>query len=273
MATMKDFSETAKYMTKNPLGVIGLFLVLVYGFASLVLGMGGAKLESQERMPLIWFLVLFPLLVLAAFYRLVTHHHKKLYAPSDFRDERLFFQPLAEAEIERKVNEEVESIEAAESKASSLEGAYAFASQTNLRARYVEAERLGFLALEEKLGLPVQKHISLQSHGRSYTFDGLLLSEKEARLIEIKYFSRPTFKREFLEAPLFRASSFLWAQMFDKNRENITFNFVIVMDFPKEHISNFTNQVQQNVGTDLFKVEFLFLHYDDLEKRYGARST
>lgn len=83
---LKAFAQSARSLTKNPLGVIGLFLVLVYGFACLLFGASSKSLESTERQPLIWFLVLFPCLVLGAFYRLVAKHHKKLYAPSDFKD-------------------------------------------------------------------------------------------------------------------------------------------------------------------------------------------
>lgn len=112
VSTLKDFAESAKYLTRNPLGVIGLFLVLVYGLASLVVS--ASKLEPTERLPLIWFLVMFSVLVLATFYRLVTRHHKKLYAPSDFRDESLFFKPLAEEDRDRKMSEEIESIKTSE---------------------------------------------------------------------------------------------------------------------------------------------------------------
>lgn len=87
--TPKGFGETAKGLARNPLGVIALFLVLVYALASLVLGVG-SHLTSLERLPMVWFLVVFPLLVLGVFTLLVTRHHPKLYAPSDFEDDDSF---------------------------------------------------------------------------------------------------------------------------------------------------------------------------------------
>lgn len=113
--------------------------------------------------------------------------------------------------------------------------------------------------------------MSVTSHDRSFAFGGLLLTEKEVCLVEIKYFSHPTFKKEFLEALLHRAASFLFAQMFDKGRENIAFWFVIIMDFPKKDVTTFMSQVRQSVVSDLFRVNFLFFHYDELEKKYGTR--
>lgn len=81
-----SFSETAKGLARNPLGIIALFIVLVYGFASLVTTFAGS-FTPNERLPLIWFMVLFPVLVLFVFAWLVSRHSGKLFAPSDFRNE------------------------------------------------------------------------------------------------------------------------------------------------------------------------------------------
>ncbi|MBI5789020.1 MAG: hypothetical protein HZA78_09220 [Candidatus Schekmanbacteria bacterium] len=89
MSSTLNFGDTAKALAKNPLGIIALFIVLIYGFASLVVG-ASSNLQSVERIPLIWFLVIFPFVVLGVFAWLVSNHHKNLYAPSDFKDERHF---------------------------------------------------------------------------------------------------------------------------------------------------------------------------------------
>ena len=49
---MQAFGNTAKSLAHNPLGIIALFIVLVYGFASLVTGFAGS-LSQAERLPLI----------------------------------------------------------------------------------------------------------------------------------------------------------------------------------------------------------------------------
>lgn len=88
--TTKEFSESAKGFTKSPLGIIALFIVLVYGFASLVVGFG-RNLDSQ-MLPLIYFMVIFPVVVFLGFLWLVAKHHRKLYGPSDFKDEENFLR-------------------------------------------------------------------------------------------------------------------------------------------------------------------------------------
>lgn len=82
----KNFGATAHSLARNPLGIIALFIVLVYGFASLVTAFAGS-FTSAERLPLIYFLIGFPILVLGVFAWLVSKHSGKLFAPSDFKDE------------------------------------------------------------------------------------------------------------------------------------------------------------------------------------------
>jgi CheY-like chemotaxis protein len=82
----KSFGETAKSLARNPLGIIALFIVMIYGFASLVTAFAGSFTEA-ERLPLIYFLIGFPVLVFCVFAWLVSKHSGKLFAPSDFKNE------------------------------------------------------------------------------------------------------------------------------------------------------------------------------------------
>jgi len=91
---MNNFAESAKSLAKNPLGIIALFLVLVYGIAALTFGLSAASLSTEERWVILSFVVLFPCFVLFAFYRLVTKHHNKLYAPADWKDESYFLKAM-----------------------------------------------------------------------------------------------------------------------------------------------------------------------------------
>lgn len=83
---MKDFVEAAKGLARNPLGIIALFIVLVYGFASLVTAFA-SSFTPAERIPLVYFLIFFPVVVLGVFTWLVSKHSGKLFAPSDFKNE------------------------------------------------------------------------------------------------------------------------------------------------------------------------------------------
>lgn len=84
-----DFEQTAVKLSQGPLGIIALFIVLIHGFASLVLGFS-KNLGAEDRSVLVWFLVLFPAFVFAVFAWLVSTRHQKLYPPSAFRNEDIF---------------------------------------------------------------------------------------------------------------------------------------------------------------------------------------
>lgn len=88
--SLTKFITGAKDYTKNPLGIIALFIVLVYGIAALVVGAGGRG--ALDFTPLIYFLSFFPVIVFVGFYFLVARHHRKLYGPSDFKDEDNFIK-------------------------------------------------------------------------------------------------------------------------------------------------------------------------------------
>jgi CheY-like chemotaxis protein len=94
----KQFGDVAQKLARNPLGIIALFIVLVYGFASMVI-IFGSGLTVEEKLPLIYFLVTFPAAVLILFGWLVVKHPTKLFAPGDFKDEENYFRTIAATEL------------------------------------------------------------------------------------------------------------------------------------------------------------------------------
>jgi hypothetical protein len=108
------FMEKVQGLTKNPLGIIGLFVSLIYGFACLVLGSSLNNFDgAAERLPLIWFVILFPVFILIVFTYLVVCHHKKLYAPSDYKDEKHFVNYVGNKEVSsdlEKLKDQVKSL-------------------------------------------------------------------------------------------------------------------------------------------------------------------
>ena len=96
---IKDFGDIAIKLSRNPLGIIALSLVLVYGISGYVTSSN--SLDATNREVLIWFLVGFPVLVLIMFYALVTKHHSKIYGPSDFSDDENFMKYIETGEIRK----------------------------------------------------------------------------------------------------------------------------------------------------------------------------
>ncbi|TWX65521.1 hypothetical protein ESZ36_17090 [Colwellia demingiae] len=91
MNEVTKFGETAKSLSKSPVSILALFIVLIYGFCTLVI-MFGNGLDSLERKSILSFIFIYSTLLLLVFYRLVTSHHSKLFSPEDFKDPELFLK-------------------------------------------------------------------------------------------------------------------------------------------------------------------------------------
>lgn len=75
-----------------------------------MLGSSAGDLTLQERLPLIWFLVLFPPSVFVGFSWLVRNHHGKLYGPSDYQSDEAFLQTLPASVQAERLTQEVNEL-------------------------------------------------------------------------------------------------------------------------------------------------------------------
>lgn len=140
MPSVSDFGNVASRLARNPLGIIALFIVLVYGIAGYVTTSVAPSLSSSMLWVLIIFIVTFPFVILAAFVWLVVHHHSKLYAPEDFQDESNFMgiveglQPVGVVEKEMLEESKLEKL---------FKLLDSFPSKANLSTTQVAAETDG----------------------------------------------------------------------------------------------------------------------------------
>ncbi len=108
---MKDIGDKSSFF-KNPIGVIGIFLVLTEAIAALVIT--NSSLNDWQNTILVVFIIVFPCLVLHTFYQLVTKHHNKLYSPSDYKDEQNFvntYNHATQKEEKKSISQADECIE------------------------------------------------------------------------------------------------------------------------------------------------------------------
>lgn len=95
------FQNISTNFVRSPLGIIALFIVLVYAMATTITAIG--DLPDLDLLILVIFLVAFPVLVLGVFYRLVTKHPDIIYGPADFREDTSFlaYRGAADTETEK----------------------------------------------------------------------------------------------------------------------------------------------------------------------------
>ena len=141
-----EIAKSAKSLSRSPLGIIALFLVLVYAMASLFVGF--RDLSPVTLGVFVGFLVLFPLVVLAVFYNLVTKHHDKLYAPTDYRTDSSFLHAL-EASLRRRSTTSPQSIiEATAVKLSNQSDTPAIQEELSQAVARASLQQYGYLTIK-----------------------------------------------------------------------------------------------------------------------------
>lgn len=198
---MED-SKSLKDLARNPLGIVALFISLIYGFASLLLGASAEKLGEAERWPIIIFIVVFPFAVLAVFYRLVTNHHGKLYSPSDYKDDNSFLRTLSPEEKAKKLENEAKEVTGdifIESPKTTSPKDLSSAKQ-----KIKKAETNVISLIETELG--IKPDIDIQISPEKYTFDAAyIIPSKSATILEVKYYSRPRITANTVSEFIYRA--------------------------------------------------------------------
>jgi hypothetical protein len=196
-----SFNKTARRLSRNPLGIIALFIVLVYGIAALVFGLSSQHLEAAHKTLLIWFLIIFPVIVLSVFAWLVSKHHTKLYSPSDFREDQAFLQILNIQDHRRRLDDEVEEISTIPGDISigppdkEIPEKVLLARKSDIRSSIILAEDLVLRVIEQEQGAPIRRHVRLQGKSSSIHIDGLIVERDKLTAIEVKYF-RKSFGRQ-----------------------------------------------------------------------------
>lgn len=170
---------------RNPLGIIALFLSVIYGIAGYVISNGFSFLHGCcERLPLIYFIVFFPVVVLVAFIYLVVKHNEKLYAPKDFDNQDGFLEANGK---KIKPNEPDETLVHSEiipgsPKKSSI-CMLAYSSIINKEEKWKRSEESALKKYSTDHEIEIQTEISF---GRNYVCDGIAQKEDKTYLFEVK---------------------------------------------------------------------------------------
>lgn len=179
-----DIGQNATKLSKNPLGIIALFILLIYGLATILFGYVGNVLTEDQRWCFVVFLVVFPIVVLAAFVYLVTKHHPKLYAPGEFKDERNFFGYVSPKDREQKyLREEMEAI-SGNDKADKTKN---LNSTMTIREKVEKIENNVFDYYEKHYCYDIEKNVFFNAAKKRIIFDGIAEKNGIFNMFEIKY--------------------------------------------------------------------------------------
>lgn len=261
-----------KDLVKNPIGIIALFISLIYGFANLLLGVTATSLTSDERFPLIVFIVLFPVVVLGIFYLLVSRHHGKLYAPGDYKDDKSFLGTLSQEEREEKLAKEVEEVEAVEAvlpqatveappitEASKPEPVNSFRTNINIREelRFIETQVISKFELE--FNHRADRDVAIGDTGAN--FDAVFHVSGKVTFLEIKSLRIPNYSSMMLDRLLYNAV------IADKYmNSNFRLIIAVVYSFNKVELPRLERIWRKQIEKCPASIELRFISRDELSE-------
>jgi len=276
---IKRFGETARKLAHNPLGIIALFIVLVYAIAALVMIVSGSELPVNERVILIWFLVLFPVLILIAFVWLVSRHHEKLYAPADYRDDSSFLKTLGVESQRKRIESEIRDMEEGqETEADRVDKTVSkestkLLSRQELRPKYFLAEDLVFRKLESEFGVQIRRNSILGVGAATIELDGVFSKNERINIIEVKFLHGRYISMVGIERFLLQLVSYkieLKAKMIPLGAFSVL--LAIVAEIPKSEQHNLYHRIKRTADRYDLPVKIRLFDFDELKKEFGIEN-
>jgi hypothetical protein len=273
---------------KNPLTIIAIFAAIAEISGTVVLPF----ISQSNQGTYIWFLMIFPLLLIIFFFLTLNFNHNVLYAPSDFKDEENFFKsfkPASPTERDEKLREQVREVveDATVSAAREDQGPPAepappppassgprFSSgsysRSSIQARYSLAEDLVLNKIASETGQAIRRDVSFgfdQSRDR-FVFDGVIIDKKNVTAIEIKYIqSLISLKRRVSDV----VNNILRISQSHPQLYNRSFALVLalVTDLPLEEHDSIAEKASAAIGITPFPVHIRVFNLSQLEKEVG----
>lgn len=260
---------------RNPLTIIAIFA----GLAE-ISGTGILPFIAEANQgSYIWFLMIFPVVLVVLFFVTLNFNPKVLYSPSDYRDEANYmkmFQPSTTAERLLKLQDEVdEESEVASSLPSEVDlppQPKVIKSQAEIaelmardpRMRYQLAESLVIDRLAKELHVQPQRDLSLRKWSRRFMFDAVFQRPDGLTVVEVKFFSGQTSSSRVMET-LRRIESSL--QMLPQEAQrNMRVIFAAVYDLPQEDARNAIRGLEAITASSTLPLEVRVFSFPDLLK-------
>jgi hypothetical protein len=277
--------SVSSWSARNPLGIIALFISLIYGMSALLLGTSVTHLSAGNQTVLVGFIVLFPFVVLGVFAWLVANHHKKLYGPGDYRSDEGFLNaggPILPSEFRQKLIETVQAADVEpsarleqdhsaesiniESDTQSAEASRS--ARAALTARAYLAEGLVIQEVQNEFGGTLMREFPIIHNGRRLILDGILNVGQDWFVIETKYFRHASaFARALVrvanEVVAYREA------LKDKIVGRLVVVLAVVIDEPflKNYAEQLAEKYRVQVGPD---VTIRIYSFGDLATKYGV---
>lgn len=256
---------------KNPLTIIAIFAAIAEISGTIVLPF----INAEHQGLYIWFLMIFPLVLVVTFFLTLNFNHKVLYAPSDYKNEDNFLRSLQKAsfiEKARKIDAEIELMEENqltenENKEPIKQDALSYKKliKRSTQATYFLSEELVFAKLSKEFGPSIQREVKPLGVERGYVFDGVISDRSGMKIIEVKFIRNGLIHR--LQDTINRIEGSI-ANLKNSERCNIGLLLAIVTDQENPINARIEQQLSELKKKASIPIELRFYNLADLEKEF-----
>ena len=105
MNPMSNIKGSKIILARNPLGIISLFVFFIEAIATVSLNIA---IETEYAGNIVWFIILFPTLIVLLFFITLWTKRESLYSPMEFREDKSFlelFRKVDRLEVKQKIAE------------------------------------------------------------------------------------------------------------------------------------------------------------------------
>lgn len=296
-----------EWLVRNPLGIIALFISLIYGMSALLLGESVDKLTTYNQTIMVIFIAIFPIIVLFVFGWLVSTHHQKLYGPGDYRSDDGFLSAITpappssighrlmnnakDAQIEEgvSINAEEHPNTGAPSESDDSNNKEVYETHKNkdihshknenalINKMYI-AESLVFQELQNEYKASVQREVFLPpGNDGTLIADGILYADSGIILVDVKMVGNASLIPEIVHKSSDRVAAY--KQFIEPHGRAIklVIAFVIAEDrgngqIPESDIfyKNKISEIVDRTNNEVENnVEIKVFYYNDIVSKYG----
>jgi hypothetical protein len=255
---------------RNQLGIIALLTVLIYALASVVIGFSG-HIDPSQKWPLVWFLVLFPLLVLGIFGWLVSRHHVKLYsAAADSTATGFFVTTLTAGQQRRKLARSIGALDRSESLASTnlitteSDAELAGAASYDPRAIYIIAEDLALRRIEIERGPSFMRHVTLEG----VPFDGVVVKDDRVMAVQVAFMASPHVRPGFTGALLDNAEYAATRLKLTRPGSSFTLLLAVVTQIAEQEQAQLKSSLIGKFGATPVDIDIEFFDFEQLQNEF-----
>lgn len=264
-----NMDKSATQLSRNPLGIIALFILLIYGFATMLFGIAGNNLSSGQRWWFVIFLIIFPVVVLIVFTYLVVFHHEKLYAPSEFKDESNFMGQISPQEKQKMEEKEIqeETVQLSTVKNKTISEQQYQKRFKELKQKSIRYENLVYEYYEKKYDYDINRNIYYKINDNKIFFDGIVERNGTITFMKIKYLPNNLTPSYLLNVTVINAIKVKTLLMRNGKYQNyrLLFTFIVDTDDAVER-SELSTKIHNMIDFDSINIGIRVLSISQLEK-------